>query len=439
MIGYIVIIVLFLILFLSYTNSKTLNLFCTTFLLAAISLKFILFKLNFPYASLAIVFLFLIILILILVNINKILNTKYSKIIILSQFLFLVYILTTGILRGNVFYIIDLTKFYFFGAFLFLLIISSKKKIDIYSINHSIAIFTILLSILGVMQFFIPSSSSFFVIDLSEFGYEQTKTDLDIFKRVVGLSPSTTTYGNLLGFLLVYLIAIRHKLFYKKKIFLYIGILIGFTSILLTGIRTSLVSLIIGALLISVLNKDKQLLKLISFLIIIIVFSWQSLFLIGGNYNPAEEGFSNPIGRSMEMISLFQNSEINSRSTFSLTLKSFGEVLKNPFFGTGNEMKWLQYYSITDAYLIYHLIQIGFIGIIILFFPYFMIINNKVLKILFLILVLQTITDTGIFTNNTNLIFWIIAAISIKKEKYIVDRKKNVLRETLLINQNINK
>ena len=438
MIGYIVIIVLFLILFFSYTTSKNLNLFCTIFLLAALSLKFILFKLNFPYASLAIVFLFLIILILILLNINKILKTKYSKIIILSQFLFLVYILTTGMLRGNVFYIIDLTKFCFFGAFLFLLIISSKKKIDIYSINHSIAIFTILLSILGVMQFFIPSSSSFFVIDLSEFGYEQTKTDLDIFKRVVGLSPSTTTYGNLLAVLLAYLIAVRNKVFYNKKIFLYTGILIGFIAVLLTGVRTSLVSLLFGVLLISIFNNDKQLLKFLSLSIIVIVFSWQTLFLIGENYNANNEGFSNPIGRSMQLFSLFQNSEINTRSTFSLTVESFDEFLKNPFFGTGNEMKWLQYYSITDAYLIYHLIQIGFIGIIILFFPYFKIINNKVLKVLFLILVLQTITDTGIFTNDTNLIFWIIAAISIKKEKYVFYRQKNVLRETLLINQNIN-
>lgn len=438
MTGYIVIIVLFLVLFFSYTNSKNLNLFCKTFLLAALSLKFILFKLNFSYASLAIVFLFVLILLLFLVNIKKILNTKYSKTIILSQFLFLAYILITGILRGDVVYILDLTKFYFFGSFLFLIIISNRKKVNFYSINKFIFYFTFILSILGLLQFLYPSLSDFFVIDLTKFGYGE-KTKIDVFKRVVGISPSTTGFGNLMAFLLTYLIAVRNYIFTKSNYIFYVFVLFSFSAIVLTGVRTSLASLFIALLILSVIGKDKQLFKFLSLLTVAILFSWQSLLLIGENYNQKTEGFSNPIGRSLQLFSLISDQESEKTSTFTLSVESFDEFLKNPIFGTGDDMEWLQYYSITDAYLIYHLIQIGFVGIIILFFPYLKIINRKVIKVLFLILILQTITDTGIFTNDTNLIFWIIAAIIIKKEKYFVDRQKNVLKDTFLINQNINK
>lgn len=351
-------------------------------------------------------------------RLRRVINTKQTWILLIGQTFFLIYILFTGVFRGNMIAILDLTKFYLFGGLGFVVIMSSRKNINKRSVDCFIALVTFVLAFLGVAQFFFPFVAEFFVIDLADFGYNKPKSALPVFKNVVGLSPSTTTYGNLMAVLLTYVVSVRKNILkncsYRlmKSIAFYTALLVGIFAIVLTGVRTSVVSFLLGMVLLALYANDRGVKRALFFFIITIVFIWQSLLSIVGSYNEAKEGFSNPIGRTLQLISFVNSSETNNRSTFSLTVDSFDEFMKNPIFGTGDEMKWLQYFSVSDAFLIYHAIQLGLFGLLILFFPYFLVLENKIVLIIFVVLVLQTITDTGIFTNDSNLVFWIIAALN---------------------------
>lgn len=205
--GIIVIILISLFFLLSYY--KSINTFIKVTFISALTIQFILARLNFSYTNLSFVILYSLILLLFILNLNRIVNNKYSKIILWSQVLFLIYIAFTSLFRGSFIEMLDFTKFYFFGSFLFLLIVSSRKKLNVNKINRFIVLFTIFLSFLGLFQYLFPSSSNFFVIDLSQFGYNAGK--IDLFKRVVGLSLSPVHYGNLLALLLTYTVALLIK------------------------------------------------------------------------------------------------------------------------------------------------------------------------------------------------------------------------------------
>jgi len=411
--GIIVIILISLFFILSYY--KSLSTFVKVAFISALTIQFILAKLSFNYTNLSFVILYFLILLLFIINLNKIVNNKYSKIILGSQFLFLIYIAITSIFRGSFINMLDFTKFYFFGSFLFLLIVSSRKKLDVNKINRFIVLFTIFLSFLGLVQYLVPSSFNFFVVDLSKVGYISENTD--IFKRVVGLSFSPAHYGNLLALLLIYTIALLFKneeLKIPKK-FLYLGIVIGILSIVLTGIRTSLFSLIVGILLLAILTKSKILIVIICLATVALIFPWDIIISMGESYQKAE-GFSNPLGRSFQLFSLFESGSVSSESTFRLTVLALQDFLNNPIIGSGDEMSWLQAFSITDAYLLYHLVQFGIMGLLIIFLPYFYAIRrNKILQVILVVLSIQTLTDTGLFYTPSNLVLWIIFGINIRE------------------------
>ena len=412
--GIIVIILISLFFLLSYY--KSINTFIKVTFISALTIQFILARLNFSYINLSFVILYSLILLLFILNLNRIVNNKYSKIILWSQVLFLIYIAFTSLFRGSFIEMLDFTKFYFFGSFLFLLIVSSRKKLNVNKINRFIVLFTIFLSFLGLFQYLFPSSSNFFVIDLSQFGYNAGK--IDLFKRVVGLSLSPVHYGNLLALLLTYTVAllIKNEDLKIPKKFIYLGIIIGILSIILTGIRTSLFSLIAGIILLAMLNKSKNLMVILIISTIALALSWNILLNIGNNYQYVE-GFSNPLGRILQVFSLFEDGSINTESTLSLTALALIDFLKNPIIGSGDEMKWLQALSTTDAFLFFHLVQYGILGMFIIFSPYFYTITNDkrgLMKIIFIVLLIQTITDKGIFYTPVNLIYWIIAGINLK-------------------------
>lgn len=74
---------------------------------------------------------------------------------------------------------------------------------------------------------------------------------------------------------------------------------------------------------------------------IALALSWNILLNIGNNYQYVE-GFSNPLGRILQVFSLFEDGSINTESTLSLTALALIDFLKNPIIGSGDEMKWLQ-------------------------------------------------------------------------------------------------
>ncbi len=417
MAGIIYLAVTFLMLIISYY--KSLNVFIGLFFLNALSIQFILAKLNFTYTNLSFVFLYIVILVLLILNITKNINFKYAKVILGSQIVFLLYISITSLIRGSIIEMLDLSKFYFFGSFLFLLIISSKKSLNVHKINQLIVLSTIILSYLGLFQYFTPSSVEFFMVDLSKFGYDVG--DIDRFRRVIGLYFHPAHYGNLLSMLLLYTICLTIKNDKLKipSLILYSGIIIGFISILFTGIRTSLVSFIVGILFLMIFSKNKKLLLAISFSVILLFLFWESITLIRDSYKDSE-AFSNSLGRTLQLSSHLESKSVTTESTFRLTVFALDDFLKSPLIGSGDEMLWLQAFSVSDAQLFYLLVQFGIIGVFIIFYPYIFILsiksnpNIKFITVFLIVLLVQTLNDTGIFYPPANFSFWIIAAIMIK-------------------------
>lgn len=422
MLGILVIILLTLFFILSYY--KSLNTFVKVVFIAALTIQFILARLSFGYTYLSFVILFALILLLLILNADKVIKNeyfimKYSIIFFGCQLLFLVFLAITSLFRGSFIEMLDFTKFYFFGSFLFLVIISSRKELDINKVNHFIVWVTIFLSFLGLFQYLVPASFNFFVIDLSQQGY--SLGEIDLFKRVVGLSLSVTQYSNLLALLLTYTIAliIRKSELNIHKFFLFFAVIIGIISIVLSGIRTPLVTIFIGIILLAILYKNKKLILIISLSSIGLIFFWNIITSIGESYQRVE-GFSNPLGRTFQLFTFLESGSVGSKSTFQLTVKAYQDFIKNPIIGSGDKMQWLQSISsITDAYLFYHLIQFGIIGVLIIFFPYLYVIRrNKMLIVLFIVLLLQTLNDTGLFYTPSNLTLWIFFAINIKESAY---------------------
>lgn len=426
MLGLLILIFIFLALFYSYLQSV--NLFAKIAFVAAISIQFLLARAGFIYTNLSFVFLFITFLILVVLNFKKIIRLKYFWLIIICQITFLVYILLTSLVRGDFIEMFNFTKFYFFGFLLFFLINSARKNLDINRIYRFIIVFTLLLSVLGLFQFLVPSTFDFFVVDLSGLGYKSSEINLN--KRVVGLSLSPTHFGNLLALLLTFTVGVRNRVNISTYI-INIGIIIGIAAIILSGIKTPLVTFIIGVGIFAFFSKDKFLLKLLPVGVIILFFSWGILAGIGDAYDP-NEGFSNSFGRSLQLFALFNSGGINDESTFSLTLQALKDFSEAPLIGSGDKMLWLQSFSITDAYLVYHLVQFGLIGMLILFFPYLRIIKDfkdrhsfGLSLALFIVLLTQTFTDTGVFYYPINMTFCILLSILLK-QSYLSSAVPNI-------------
>jgi len=440
MAGIIYLAVTLLTLIISYY--KSLNAFVGLFFLNALSMHFILAKLNFTYTNLSFVFLYIVILVLLILNITKNINLKYAKVILGSQIAFLLYITITSLIRGSMIEMLDLSKFYFFGSFLFLLIISSKKSLNVHKINQLIVLSTIILSYLGLYQYFTLSSVEFFMVDLSKFGYN-IGDDIDSFRRVIGLYFHPANYGNLLSLLLLYTIClvIKNDKLKIPSLILYSGIIVGILSILFTGIRTSLVSFIVGIVFLMILSKNKKLILTISFSVILLFLFWDQIALIRDSYKDSE-AFSNSLGRTLQLSSHLESKSVTTESTFRLTVRALDDFFESPFIGSGDEMLWLQTFSVTDAQLLYLLVQFGIIGVFIIFYPYIFILsiksnpNTKFIAVLFIVLLVQTLNDVGIFYSPAFFSFWITAAIMIKDsnantEKY--EKKDTVTKSALCI------
>jgi len=417
MIGFIIIIIVFGGLFFLYFNSITS--FIKALITCAISLQFILAKVNFLFTNLSFVFLYLFMTILLILTLAKVINNRHFRVVVGSQILFIFYIFSISLVRGSFLQMLDFTKFYFLQSILFSLIVSSRKNSDKIQIDRFIITLVLFLSILAISQYLLPIYSNFFVPDLSSFGYNVGKSDQ--FKRVVGLSISPTNFGNILALLLIYIAHLYHKIEDLKisKVIFVLCITLGFLALILTGIRTSLVSFIVGILLIGLLNINKRLIFIIFVSTILFFSAFDKIIEIGSQYSN-EEGFSNPIGRTFQFFSMIKDGGISSESTLSLSLIALKDFFNNPLFGSGDEMNWLQAFSISDAYFLYHLVQFGIVGLFIIYIPYLYTINqnrNKIIFVLFITLVLQTFTDTGLFNNTSNIIFWSLAAIN-NENKY---------------------
>ncbi len=391
------------------------------------SITYISFKTDFIYANQGMVVFYLSIILLFFYNIKK-LNKLFIPTVQSIVALIIYLIIQYAILGVNPIIQLDFVKNYYFGVFLFLIILS-YKEIDLFQFNLFLAWFIIAMSLLGFSQFIFNSMSDFFSIDMTEFGAEKFNKGL-LVRRVTGYFLNPANLGNIFVIIIVYLYSIYSlSKFHKKvKVIYVLAIVMGVITILLTGIRTSFFTLIIGLLLSSYFfNKKRFILFSISLPLLYIIFL-STIMSIGKSYSK-EKAFETPIARLANSLYLAEDKSFRETSTLKVSDYLVTDFYNNPFIGNGTQSTLIENLSMTDAYLLYHAVRFGSIGVLILLFPYlfylfyfrkFLVV--KVFIVLLIILLLQTITDSGIFSKYSNIVFWIIFGVNIT----VFNKNKNL-------------
>jgi len=354
--------------------------------------------------------------------------------------------------------------------FIFLKPIDDKKRF----INLMFILLFIQASI-GFLQYFGPEDlSRFFLMNIYERSSGVIRTIVD--ERDVRLGSVETgtlgrinNFGNTLSVMIVYLSCVlfyntpkksRKYPFKKGSLFQKFTLIIGILSVFLCGIKTAVLSLLIG-LTVTLWYKSKKL--AISLLIAFVFFIsiYQSFLIKYGQEilqtfvdNRKASKFENPISRLSTVFVLLDNIS-DFDETQLLTLRRTFSLLPymgiNPLFGAGyywtkgydTHTGYLHFrsttFSNTDAYLMFLLVEFGILGILIIFAPYILTIylvrkygskkSYITIKTIFLVLLLQTITDAGLFLLITNMLFFVIAGIemNLTKKKFVPREDKSEL------------
>ncbi|MFW6134486.1 MAG: hypothetical protein ACOC5R_02795, partial [Elusimicrobiota bacterium] len=349
--------------------------------------------------------------------------------------------------------------------FIFLKSVVDKKKF----INLMFILLFVQASI-GLLQYFGPRDvSRFFLMDAYERSSGEIRTIVD--ERNVRLGSVETgtlgrinNFGNTLSVMIIYLSFIlfynkekkRHKSHFIKKVnfFQKFTLAIGILAVFLCGVKTSVLSLLIG-LIVLLWYKSKKL--AISLLIVLAFFiSIYQSFIIDYSKeiqkmlisNREETGFMNPLSRLATVFVLLDNiSDFDKKQLLTLkrTFSLYPFVCSNPLFGAG--YYWTKGYgtytgylhfkskefSRTDATLMFYIVEFGILGFFIVLIPYIFTIylvkkygskkSYITIKTVFIVLLLQTITDLGLFLLVSNMLFFVIAGIEMN-----LSRKKFALR-----------
>lgn len=246
-----------------------------------------------------------------------------------------------------------------------------------------------------------------------EFLRSEENSSIDSIFR--GTFPNNNYLGNILvlSSLIIFNEIITKRYFNQNPKLIITFFSISIIGVYLTGIRTSLITLVIGILIMSIVFLSMR--NIMKTLLIFFV----SIFILFNAINV--KVFLNTSKRITDEIILlndFQDIK-NSNSTISISLRIF-EVIKNEgsiligsnhFFndqldiindGSGWKTVSMENKNVTDALLLIIITEFGIFGLFFFILPFFMIfwisyVNKKLIWILFLTLMLQTITDMGIF------------------------------------------
>jgi hypothetical protein len=285
---------------------------------------------------------------------------------------------------------------------------------------------------LGILQyFFVPVSNFFKVMEYLKDGemVRQLDPNFKDQKIVTGTLWAMANYGVVVSSLLLY--------FFNQLVFdkvkgnkIGVSILVGLAAVtvLLTGIRSAAISLIFGLMMI-IWFKDKKVF-FITILMSLVTFFLYAEILSKFAFLAAERAVSieSPLQRLAGLFLFFtDNPSPKGLLTFQRTMDLVMNIDSVPWFGIGERLVFGEYDSYTDAFLVILILDFGIIGFTLLLTPYVYILRlvrkycpyHKVVlcQTLFLVLILQTIVDQGLFYNVNNAIFIIICGYLIKKYK----------------------
>jgi hypothetical protein len=329
---------------------------------------------------------------------------------------------------------------YFWGLLLcgILFVTGKHRLIQEAKFDNFLLLITLFYSILGLLQYYNYNISSFFLVLEYDWGGERQRTIQEVFEHtntVTGTMFRMANFGNLMALIINYLVAKKLKgRLVKKSLLFYSAIILGCIVITLTGIRTSLAALIFGLLLNAFLFRRKETLKVAMFMAPILIYLLPLLVSLGTVSIGEGVQTENPLLRVAGLFYLFSGDADLSNVTLIRSINIFEVVRQNPIFGVGTFFRtgYPGVDSPTDAFLLFHITELGILGFALLLYPYYWIlkyfkkIDNKSFKVflvLISILTLQTITDNGLFYLVANMLFWIMISVNLKGGYRLIYKK----------------
>ena len=396
-------------------------------------LPFIEIKLSSPNISGFILNVFLVYVLLIQTITKRNFNRLLKNPVVIYLFLAHVYLIIIAIVK-NVYWLNYINEFrrYLNGIIVLIVILMSNNL----TINTESKKIIKIIYILFLGEFFIAALSyigphqinSFFNVSDLIGNKVALKANL-----ISGTLLKPNNFANTMAFLffaLIYLTYIKNnKVINNTR--LSTLLIISSMSVLLSGIRTALISLAIGVVIF--FFKFKKRYGLIVVASAFIIFGSFNLINYSTDFNQATKTATNPFQR-MEGITVifngFQYISENKASNLWLTISVLNYFPNNIIFG-GNRF-YKQGYGLvrsdnnnsTDATLALLLTEHGLLGFFIFMFPFFYILRKlrKQSKdefyfnlLFFSVLLLQTVSDLGLFQQVPSTLYFLISGLQINK------------------------
>ncbi len=370
------------------------------------------------------------------VKINKVI-----KKIFLLIFVTLIYLILLAAIRNLPLLIyINEYRLLYHGIFLFIIGYIYFDKNSIVVLFKYFALLNLIIFVLALIEYFGPINIyEFFVLkNPYKVHGEIVETEslgalLSIGKPVTLTFGRYNNFGNYIALLSTFLISasglIDHKkYFYTKKISLF---LLGIIAVLLSGNRVALLSYIIGILIIIFYNNRKYGIYIISSIFIIIIIFYSTFTIYGWEIVTKRE-LTNPLQRMLGIFALlinpFSYQNVNL-TTFGLSILLIPYIFQNPIIGVGKYFQggyphiFIGSGNTTDATFFFQLAEYGIIGVFLFYYVFYYLIkeaknkNSNLFCIslsIFIVLLLQTITDMGFYLRTSNYTFFIVLSAILK-------------------------
>lgn len=260
--------------------------------------------------------------------------------------------------------------------------------------------------LLAICQYTFPQISYFFLVQNKNSNYdnETLSSVLNNLTLLSGSFNSVSGFSTYLSFML-FIFFINEFIQNKKNKIRIITIALGVTTLFLTGIRTPFILLCIIITFFMYFYMRKYFFISIIF-VSIIILSLQVDIL---------SNESGAIGRMFQGFNqIIEGGEAFKSTTLYITIYMLYYFFMNPFFGVSlhNTTHYMLYYgyaledlSTTDAALLFYLCEIGIVGLIIYFQPFYKIkrmlplkFDVKMFYLIFVFGVLLSIVDLFIFS-----------------------------------------
>lgn len=378
-------------------------------------------------------------------NYNIILNDKWFQ----KSLQFLILIIITlllvigvesvindyNIIKGFLYF-----RNYFWGFLLYIILATLPNK-KLYFENILLA-YIILQVGLSFLQYFLDPSfgRAFMISEFIKNGRVQTMTAEEFIMTsehlVVGSLEKITRLGNFLALFLTYKIGriiIERKTSNLPYILFFILI---FIVIIFTGVRASLLTSIAGTILCIIIIRnrwDKAFYKTL-FISIILIAILPTLINYGTQLAREGVGYEQASLRGLTAFSLLGDNEGSplytlGRSEYLLKFLNFktffigtGIYTNNPLgYGSGIS-------SISDVQLVFIIVEFGIIPLLLCLAIYMYPIyqfkryedNNtlKLFSIIFLIIIMQTVVDQGLFDTLISYMFFLLCACTAMDKEY---------------------